>query len=297
MTSRPLIAAAGLIAVSLAAGSLSETPPARPLASFAAGYQVLAADFHVHSFPLSWATLSPFETVLEARRQGLDAIAMTGHNHVWVSQWGGWFSRLIGGPTVIPSEEIHAPSHHLIALGINRTISWRQTAASAIDEIHRQGGIAVAAHPVAEYWSGWDAAAISRLDAAEVVHPVIFGDPLNSGPTGTRRLQLRQFFARRKLTAIGSSDFHGLGTMGLARTYVFATENTERGILDALRQGRTVVYDRDGQAFGDPELIRLGVVPKLAAPPPASVGSLVSLGTGVLGLLIGAAALSGRSDG
>jgi hypothetical protein len=281
MTARPLFAAACLLLVSLGAGSVSQAPPPRPRARFVAGYQVLAADFHVHSFPLSWATLSPFETVLEARRQGLDAIAMTGHNHVWVSQWGRWFSGRIGGPTVLRSEEIHAPAYHMVALGIGNTVSWRQTAAGAIDEIHRQGGIAIAAHPVAEYWPGWDAEAMRRLDAAEVVHPVAFGDP-------RARLQLRQFFARRRLTAIGSSDFHGLGPIGLARTYVFVTENTERGILEALRQGRTVVYDRDGQVFGDPNLIRLGAVPKLEAPPP-DFWNRVSLVTGVLGLLIGVA--------
>jgi hypothetical protein len=66
------------------------------------------------------------------------------------------------------------------------------------------------------------------------------------------------------------------------------TENTERGILEALRQGRTVVYDRDGQVFGDPNLIRLGAVPKLEAPPP-DFWNRVSLVTGVLGLLIGVA--------
>jgi hypothetical protein len=284
MIARPLFAAACLMLVSLAVGSLSQSSPSHPRPLFVAGYQVLAADFHVHSFPLSWSTLSPFETVLEARRQGLDAIAMAGHNHLWVSQLGCWFSRRIGGPTVLPSEEIHAPGYHLIALGIGRAVSWRQTAASAIDQIHRQGGIAIAAHPVAQYGPGWDAQAIGRLDAAEVVHPVAFGDPL-------ARLQLRQFFARRKLTAIGSSDFHAMGKIGQSRTYVFVTENTERGILDALRQGRTVVYDRDGEAFGDPDLIRLGAVPKFEAPPPAGFWSRVSLVAGVAGLLIAAAAL------
>jgi hypothetical protein len=129
-----------------------------------------------------------------------------------------------------------------------------------------------------------EAEAMRHLDAAEVAHPVAFGDPL-------ARLQLRQFFARRKLTAIGSSDFHAMGTIGISRTYVFVTENTERGILDALRQGHTVVYDRDGQAFGDPGLIRLGAVPKLEAPPPAGFWNRVSLVAGVMGLLIAAAAL------
>lgn len=287
MNSRALFAAAALLAVSLAAGSLSPNPPAgpegAPVARFAGGYQVLAADFHVHSFPLSWATLSPLETVLEARRQGLDAIAMSGHNNVWVSQAGRWISRRIGGSIVLASEEIHSPQYHLIAVGIEHAVSWRQNAASAIDEIHRQGGVAIAAHPVAQYWPGWDAAAMARLDAAEVAHPVAFSNR-------PARLQLRQFFARRRLTAIGSSDFHGTGTMGACRTYVFVTENSERGILDALRRGRTIVYAPGGEVFGDPELIRLGVIPQFQAGP-VSLWRRVSLVSGVFGLLIAAAVL------
>ncbi|HTX35447.1 MAG TPA: CehA/McbA family metallohydrolase [Bryobacteraceae bacterium] len=289
MSWRPFWGAAGLMAVSLAAGSLEPYSPPRARQCQAGGYQVLAADFHVHSFPLSWSTLSPFDTVLEARRQGLDAIAMAGHNNVWVAQWGRWFSRRIGGPIVLVSEEVHAPSYHMIAVGIERAVSWRQPAARAIDEIHRQGGIAIAAHPIADYWPGWDAEAMRRLDGAEVVHPVEFHDP-------EARLQLREFFARRKLTAIGSSDFHYSERMGMARTYVFVTERSERGVLEALRQGHTVVYDRDGQAFGDPDLIKLGVVPKLTAPPPSGLWNHVSLATGVLGLLMAAAGLR-RANG
>jgi hypothetical protein len=284
MMRQPLWAAAALLAVSFASGSLAPHTPPRPLASTVAGYQVLSADFHVHSFPLSWSTLSPFDTVFEAHRQGLDAIAMSGHNNVWVSQVGRWFSRLIGGPIVLTAEEVHAPSYHMVAVGIEHAVSWRQSAAAAIDDIHRQGGIAIAAHPIIDYWPGWDTEAMRRLDAAEVVHPVAFNDR-------KARLQLRQFFARRKLTAIGSSDFHYTDRMGHGRTYVFVTERSERGVLDALRQGHTVVYDRDGRVFGDPQLIALGVVPKLVAPPSSGFWSHLSLMTGVLGLLLTAAVL------
>jgi hypothetical protein len=87
-----------LLLVSLAAGTLSDTSSKNPPIMLG-GYRVLAADFHVHSFPLSWSTLAPWDAVLETRRQGLDVIAVTGHNHVWVAKVGRWFSRLVGGPT------------------------------------------------------------------------------------------------------------------------------------------------------------------------------------------------------
>jgi predicted metal-dependent phosphoesterase TrpH len=270
-----------LLLTAIVAGTISDVPRRhRPLVL--RGYRVLAADFHVHSFPLSWATLSPWDTVIDAQRHGLDVIAMTGHNHVWVAKAGRWFSRLVNGPTVLVGEEIVSSHYHLLAVGIDTTVSWRQTAASAIDAVHRQGGVAIAAHPLAHFWPAYDAEAIRKLDGAEVLHPIAY----ESEELAT---QLRQFYGRARLTAIGDSDYHGLGPMGLCRTYIFTPEETEQGILSAVREGRTVVYDR-GRAYGDPALIRLaaedGTLPKLALTSPV-VGylSVYSRVAGILSLI------------
>jgi predicted metal-dependent phosphoesterase TrpH len=269
--------AAGLLLAAFAAGAIGDSPPAHPRLILG-GYHVLAADFHVHSFPLSWATLAPWDTALEARRQGLDAIAIVGHNHVWVSKVGRWFARRAGGPLVLTGEEIVSAHYHLLAIGIESTIDWRQPAASAIERIHRQGGVAIAAHPLAQYWSAFDAQTRQALDGAEVLHPIAYAsDDLAA--------QLRQFYNSAPLTAIGDSDYHGLGPIGLCRTYVFAKEETQQGILDALRHGRTMVYDRAGRAYGDPALIRLAAASKVAeGAPAAGFLSVFSRIAGILGL-------------
>jgi hypothetical protein len=238
-----------LILVALAAGTLSDIPRENP-AILLGGYRVLTADFHIHSFPLSWALLGPFDTVEEAKRQGLDVIAMTPHNLIWVAEAGKWYSRLTGGPTVLVGEEIVSPRYHLLAIGIHSMIRWQQSAANAIDEIHKQGGVAIAAHPVAAYWRGYDADAMRKLDAAEVLHPLAYVNP-----KGYQEMQ--EFYGHAHVTAIGDSDYHGLGPMGWCRTFVFARDDSESAVLDALRIGRTTVYDRDGRAFGDPQLIAL----------------------------------------
>jgi hypothetical protein len=242
------IAAVCLLAAAFAAGTLSNTPPRAPN-MIIGGYRVLSADFHVHSFPLSWSTLSPWDTVIEARRQGLDVIAMTPHNQIWIAKAGHWYAGIAKGPIVIAGEEIVSARYHLLAVGIQRAIGWNQPAGSAIDEIHRQGGIAIAAHPAMRYWPAYDAQARGKLDGAEVVHPVALGSEEYAA-------QLRQFYQSAHLAAFGDSDFHGLGPIGVCRTYVFTREATEQGVLDAIRAGRTVVYDR-GRVYGDPELIQL----------------------------------------
>jgi predicted metal-dependent phosphoesterase TrpH len=268
-----------LVAISL--GTLSDVPHTHAPISLDS-YRVLTADFHVHSFPLSWGTLAPWDTVLEARHDGLDVIAMTPHNHVWIAYIGRWFSERIGGPTVLIGEEIVTPRYHLLAIGIHDEIGWRQSAAGAIDEVHRQGGVAIAAHPRKFYWPAYDAAALSKLDGAEIQHPLIYATTRGYG-------EVQQFFDRAQLAAIGDSDYHGTGPMGICRTFIFAHDNSEGAILDAIRTHHTVAIDRDGRAYGDPTLIALMKDVNLAEMNPSFVdpGWMVraSAACGLLGLL------------
>jgi hypothetical protein len=275
-----------LVLAMLVAGTLSDVARKDPVVMLG-GYRVLSSDFHVHSFPLSWAMIGPLDTVLEARRQGLDVIAMTPHNEVWVAKLGRLFSRIAGGPTVLVGEEIVSPRYHLLAVGIESRIDWRQSAANAIVEVHKQRGVAIAAHPVSSYWQGYDEDAMHTLDAAEVLHPIAYLSPESYA-------ELQEFRERARVTAIGDSDYHGLGPLGLCRTFVFVRDDSEGAILDALRTGHTVLFDRDGHAFGDPELIRLAARDprfgelRTAVPGPSLLIKASSMGAilGILGLLL-----------
>jgi len=254
------IAVAALV-VSVVAGTLADRPPSNPAITLG-GYRVLAADFHTHSSTWSDGGLTPFGLVLEAERQRLDVIAITGHMQVADAKAGRWFSRRVGGPTVLVGEEIVAPAHHVIAAGIHDVVSWRLDVASTADEIHRQGGIAIAAHPLPDFWPAYDDAAMRRLDGAEICHPAIFSEK-------DAQENLERFAARGNMAAIGSSDFHGGGPMGACRTYVFARDNSEEAILEAVRAHRTVVYGKSAKPYGDPALIKLaaddGRIPALEA--------------------------------
>lgn len=243
------ITSACLVLVSLVLGTLSDVPRTHAPLTIA-GYRVLVADFHVHSFPLSWTPLAPWDTVLEARHEGLDVIAMTPHNHVWVAKVGRWFTQQIGGPTVLVGEEIAAPRYHLLAVGIHDKISWNLSPADAIEEVHRQGGVAIAAHPRKKFWQPYDDRALSELDGTEIQHPLVYA-------TAAGYPEIQAFYGRTHAAAIGDSDYHGIGPMGLCRTYVFARENSVASVIEAIRAKHTVVLDQDARAYGDPELIRL----------------------------------------
>jgi len=260
---RPACIAAVLLLGSIGAGTLSQTS-ARRAPILIGGYRVLSADFHVHTFPFNWTTLAPWDVLLESQRHGLDAVLVAGHNFVWISQFAGWCSRLLGGPIAVPGEEIVSPRYHLIAVGVTRAVNWRRPAAAAIADVHRQGGFAIAAHPEASFWPAFDENAMAALDAAEVLHPDVYSSRKHAS-------EIRQFFNRKPMTAIGSSDFHALGYPGECRTYVFVRQADTAGILEALRAGRTVVYNRNGPVYGDPALIQLAAREgRLPEPDPAA---------------------------
>jgi predicted metal-dependent phosphoesterase TrpH len=265
-----------LVAAGAVLGTWTDRPPRRKPLVFGE-YRVLACDFHVHPHPLSGSTLTPFDQVLEAGRQELDVLGITPQNGALAGKVGRWFSRAIGGPTVIPGEEIHGPRFHLIALAIDRPVDWRLGIADAIDEVHRQGGVAIAAHPVAESWGAFEAG-VRKLDGAEALQPVAYWKE-------ERVTELRQFWERAGVAAIGSSDHHGMGPLGLCRTYVFAWDDSESAILDAIRAGRTVAFD-GVHVYGHPDLVSFvrQNVRMPARPSPVS-GVLTLLGLAALVLL------------
>ena len=242
-----------LVAAGLVAGTLSDAMPVR-IPPTRGGYLILEADLHVHSF-LGDGALWPWDIAIEGRRRALDAIAITNHNQVVAARIGRFVARGMATPLVLVGEEITAPGYHLIAVGIERTVSGDQPAAAAIAEVHSQGGAAIAAHPTRRSWAAYDTTARRELDGAEVAHPLAYWQ----GST-----ELRQFFAMLQrargggaAAAVGSSDYHAFASLGLCRTYLFVRERSEAAVIEALRQGRTVAFDVDGVAHGDPALIAL----------------------------------------
>jgi hypothetical protein len=235
-----------LIGVGLTAGTAVDTHRATPPAR-AGNYYILAADFHVHAFPGDGA-LPAWALAREASRRGLHAIVVSNHNQTLAAKiLPGLFSAAL----VIPSQEITTPRFHLVAAGISRTIDWRKPALDIVRDVHEQGGVVIAAHPVGRYWRT-DDAMLEALDGVEVAHPL-------TTMLATGRDELTAFFTRTRavnadVAPIGSSDFHMVAPLGVCRTYVFAESVSVKGVLDAIRAGRTVAQDQDGVLYGAPEL-------------------------------------------
>jgi len=277
-----------LIAAGAAAGSMLDTwrvpEPVR-----AGGYYVMAADFHVHAFPGDGA-LPAWELMKEAARRGLHAIVISNHNQTLAARASEILPGRIfpvGLPLVIPAQEVTTPGFHLVAAGISRTVDWRLPALDLAADIHAQGGVVIAAHPVARYWRAGDAM-VAAIDGTEMAHPIAHERP-------TARAELTAFFTRARavnpdIAPIGSSDFHMVAPLGLCRTFVFAESVTAGGVLDAVRAGRTVAQDKYGVLYGDPKFTGLVEQSGAASQQPPSRGvvllSAVMVLMGLLALVV-----------
>ena len=141
-----------------------------------------------------------------------------------------------------------------MAVGVREVVDWRLPLGGVIDAIHAQGGVAIAAHPVRHSWRA-DPESAAALDGSEAMHSLSAADRAGS-------IELLEFYRairlrKPTLAAIGSSDFHAVAPIGRATTYLLVDEISERGVLNAIRQGRTVATDLTGALVGPQDLVDL----------------------------------------
>lgn len=247
---RVRIALAALWMLGLVLGSVSERR-ILPAPRFYNGLRVLSADLHVHSFPGDGA-LPPWVLASEARRRGLDVIALTNHNQMLSSRLAQWFPVRSQDVLLVPGEEVTTPAFHLAAVGVEHAVRWDRSASVVANAVHGAGGVAILAHPDDRAADAIDDA-FPAIDGVETAHPA-----RHLSDKASREFDAAVMLARRAhpgLAQIGSSDFHYLAPLGLCRTFIFAREMTRESVLEAIRAGRTVACDGQGHTYGDPELV------------------------------------------
>jgi hypothetical protein len=227
--------------------------------------RVVEGDLHLHT-RFSDGIASPFDVVLLAERRGLDLIAITEHNTTFPAKIARAFAEVQDRPVlVIVGEEVTSLDVHVLALGIEETVDPRLPLAEVARNVHAQGGILAAAHPVERYWPAL-LPACSTLDAVELMHPLAYRGSSSFGSWD----QIRAFDAACPgKAALGNSDFHFGPDLGEPRTFLFVPTDVPLSravVLDAIRAGRTAVRFPDGSLHGPAELLPL-VRPPRPEPP------------------------------
>ncbi|MFF3782049.1 CehA/McbA family metallohydrolase [Streptomyces sp. NPDC001933] len=222
-----------------------EAPPGRVAGRGRGWYR---GDCHVHSVH-SDGELTPQELTAAARSAGLDFLATTEHN---TAEAHGVWRRPAGDDLlVILGEEVTTRTGHWLALGIRpgQVVDWRYGVRDGridghLDEVHRAGGLCVAAHPHAPYASGTFMYPYQGFDVVEVWNGAWSSDvPWNADNEAALAEWGRGLAADihrgRWRPAMGNSDTHLAGQMGVPHTVVLAEELSAEAVLAGIRAGRS----------------------------------------------------------
>jgi predicted metal-dependent phosphoesterase TrpH len=184
-----------------------------------------AADLHVHAFgnevrrgvALDPARALAFLDAIAA--SGLALVALTDHDDVDNARELVAIGRDRGLALVL-GIEVTTGEGHLLGLGVEGPVVTRRALADSIADIHDQGGIAVAAHPLLFGPVSASAALLARLaDAGPLRRPDAL-EGFNPGAAWLPRYgrRLREFAARYGYPTVGGSDAHRPSAIGRGRT-------------------------------------------------------------------------------
>lgn len=217
-------------------------PHHAPLRATGRGRAWYRGDMHLHTVH-SDGKRTPAEVAAAARAAGLDFIVSTDHNtSSTAGVWGAY-----AGPDllIVDGEEITTRNGHYTALGLpaGTWIDWRYRAADGglarfVDEIHRAGGLAVAAHPNAACVAcGWKFG-YAGLDAIEVWNGPWTADD-DAVVAMWDNLLVASGRSGRWLPAVGDSDAHSEPqVVGLPHNVVRADDLSREAVLAGVKAGR-----------------------------------------------------------
>ncbi|MFF9350127.1 CehA/McbA family metallohydrolase [Streptomyces sp. NPDC014734] len=229
--------------------SSSDFPPVRARGRGAGWYR---GDCHVHSVH-SDGELAPEELASRARLAGLDFIATTEHNSAAAP--GVWAQLAADDFLIVLGEEVTTRTGHWLALGIGpgQVVDWNHRVGDGLidrclDQVHRVGGLCVAAHPHAPFPSGDFMFPFRGFDVVEVWNGLWASDRPWNADNEVALAEWDRSLAADVRTgtwrpAMGNSDTHLEGQIGVPHTVVLAEELSTRAVLDGIRSGRSWIAE------------------------------------------------------
>jgi predicted metal-dependent phosphoesterase TrpH len=187
----------------------------------------------------------------------LDVIAITDHDETSAALEAREYAARRGYRVqVVCGVEVTTRDGHLLALFVEDRPSAFQPLLQTADWVRAHGGLCIAPHP----FSRWTHSLGGRVMLQAVQQQLLAGvEVLNASPAGrpSREGALR-FVAEHQLAAVGGSDAHMLGVVGLARTRFRGRSPDE--LRQALETAATFAEGR----FASPREIAAEALPQLA---------------------------------
>lgn len=196
------------------------------------------ADTHVHCNYSGYSTLGilkfpesvipPEKQVDDARRRGIDVLAITDHNETAGAFIAQKYAARFGDIDVIVGDEIMTDEGEVIGLWLSETPRKFMSPEETVDVIHEQGGLAIAPHPFSVHVDG--------LQEKIFDLPIEGFETINGGHPDSYSNRFADRIMRAhpgRWAALSGSDAHSLFTAGYNWTEFRGTTEGEfrRAIL------------------------------------------------------------------
>ncbi len=195
-------------------------------------------ELHCHSWhskgkKITWEGLmSPEQIFRVLKRKGFAGVALTDHDTT-----EGWPDMRKAAKKhdmiFIPGLEVSTKSGHVIGLGLNETVRKGMSVERTVEEIHAQGGIAVAPHPL-DLRSEGVGDEFVKCDAAETFNSLNLSRIENHVARGR--------ILKAGIPAVGGSDAHCPGMLGLTVNHIDANDVDE--VLSRIKKGKVRIEGR-----------------------------------------------------
>jgi predicted metal-dependent phosphoesterase TrpH len=189
-------------------------------------------DLHLHTRRHSPDSVTdPLELLAAARAAGLDGVVITEHDYLWTEDELAELRAAAPDLVVLAGVEVAARGGDVLVYGVTdpfaipRGIGW----AELCQEVHRQGGVALAAHP--NRW-GQPFERVLKDSRAELDGIEVMSNNMDAG----LRYQAAELLLKfPHFAQLGNSDSHAPETVGCCYTDFDAVIRTTADLVAAIR--------------------------------------------------------------
>jgi signal transduction histidine kinase len=207
-----------------------------------AGFDVIAITDHLFD------TQSPISLRLREEGKSVKNVETYFHKIEEVSLWAKESYDLL----VIPGLEICnlLEDYHILGIDLKGTVNPNQDATGVIDDIHRQGGLAIASHPHLKlsYFLKGDNESIQHHPLHLWKHRERYVDKIDAWEIANRE-DLFGIVSLEGLPYVANSDFHDRGHLSSWKSLIFAEKDKE-AVKKAIPERKLSLFFFNGNGAG-----------------------------------------------
>lgn len=188
-------------------------------------------DTHMHERTCSTDSFLSLKEIVDiARQKGLDGVCITDHDSMGLKEFAEAYSRQVNFPIFV-GVEYYSIQGDIVAFGIDHVPEGRIEAQEFVDMVKSQGGVCFSAHPFRNNNRGLEEnlKTVKGLDGIEA---------LNGSASYEANKKAFEYAQMLGIQAVGSSDCHVPGKVGVYATYLPETVATLDEFIQAFKKGQ-----------------------------------------------------------